>query len=566
MKFKNSEIATLAAERYGFDLTVAPADQPIADLVIPRGLPQGTEVTRFAPSPTGSLHLGNLYTCLTSERLARTSNQGVFYFRLEDTDKEREVPGAAEKIPRLIDQFGITIDEGWTGENEHGEYGPYRQSERSPLYRAALLSLIYANVVYLDFETREQKDGRLAQAPQSRSLWRSVSEQRTLDAIEAGLEFVPRMRAEFTDSDLITEFRDRVFSNSQLAPSQHDEALARPDGSPMYHLCHVVDDCLMGTTTVVRGSEWLSSTAIDLALAEQLGLQPPQYAHMPTLNKIDPETGGSRKLSKRKDFEANVEHLLHSGYASEAVIDYLLGLIGGENYDKLRREGGRRVIRAYTLGSITLKGNNNPKIVDIDKLNFLNREFLSSMTASKLIDSYARWFGEFAMGNPEAARLMKAIETNPVKAEQIFSIERGVDNSKGRKDVDTFEGIYEAYGYLFADIYDTDTSLRVTGALAELTLPVKEVLTRVTSDLLLTEANDADTWLDRLRAISTDLGFANSNGTYKRNPEAFVGSFGDFMKIVRIAVCGKNQSPDMYVIRSVLGHEEFVRRTSLHAV
>ncbi|MCI6245267.1 MAG: glutamate--tRNA ligase, partial [Eubacterium sp.] len=412
-----------------------------------RELPEGAKVTRFAPSPTGFLHFGNLYTMLVAYRIAKNSN-GVFYVRVEDTDNKRKVDGAIGVMLKSLASYGIEADEGVIGENEEkGVYGPYYQSKRKDIYQAYAKHLVEQGLAYPCFCSPEELDeirNQQENEPQ-KGYWgkwakcRNLSYDEIKANIESGKEWTLRLKSPGT-ADGKCVFDDAIKGKIEMPENIQDIVLLKSDGIPTYHFAHVIDDHLMRTTHVVRGDEWISSAPIHLQLFKLLGFKPPKYAHVATIMKE--ENGGKRKLSKRKDPEAAVTYYAEQGYPKESVIEYILTL-ANSNFEDWRRANKAEPAEKFPLNfkKMSVSG----ALFDTVKLTDISKNVISTMNADKVFTLSYEWAKEY---NPQLASLY---EQDRDYARNILNIDR--ENKKPRKDIAKWSDIPDYISYMFDEAF-----------------------------------------------------------------------------------------------------------------
>lgn len=514
-----------------------------------RELPEGAMVTRIAPSPTGYMHIGSLYTALISERLAHKSN-GVFYLRIEDTDKKREVEGAVDVIVESLKHYNINIDEGpdTTGK-ENGIYGPYKQSERGNIYNSYAKKLLDEGLAYPCFCTSEEIDEIRAKQEESKdrigyygnwAVWRNKSQQEVLKAIEEGKKPIIRFKSEGNfDSKISTN--DILKGNKELPENDQDIVLIKSDGLPTYHFAHVIDDHLMGTTHVIRGDEWLSSTPLHLQLFEKMGWKPPQYGHLSPIQKIEGES--RRKLSKRKDPEAGMIYYETEGYPESAVIEYLLNL-ASSGFEDWRKNNPNSDYSDFGLKLEKLPSSG--ALFDFAKLNDISKEIVSKYSAEELFEKVLIWSEK----NNEV--LFSTMNSNTEYVKKILDIERG-GYTKRRKDISKWSDVQNYIEYFFddnfkANIIDTNSDVN----------SIKEI----TSAFLETyDENDSnEEWFSKIKSIAIKNGYADSPKLFKSEPEKYKGTVADVAKILRVLVTGRVQSPDLYSIMKIMGRNKIEDR------
>ena len=414
-----------------------------------RNLKQGSEVTRFAPSPTGFLHTGSLFTSMICQKLANQSG-GVFYIRLEDTDTKREIQGSGLRLLNEMKQFNIVPDEGYLGDHEVGEYGPYIQSKRADIYKVCIKYLLEKGLAYPCFCTQEDID-ELRQVQEANKILpgyygpfakcRNLSIDESYELIKQGKPFVIRFRSNGNHNNKI-KVTDLIHGTFAIAENDQDIVIYKSDGLPTYHFAHICDDHFMRTTTVIRGEEWISSLPIHIQLFNAMGWEAPKYAHVPVIMKID-ENGNKRKLSKRKDDEAAVSYFLDDGYPSEALLMYLM-TIANSNFEEwiLANKFENMNDFTFSFDKMSLDG----ALFDIVKLQFFAREILSRKTKYQMLDMAL----DYAKKHDE--RLLHYINLNHDYFMDIINIEREVENP--RKDYYKFGGILDSIGFFYHEIYD----------------------------------------------------------------------------------------------------------------
>ncbi len=534
------------------DLLLPDVDKSPADyeaLYPPRGLPEGARVTRIAPSPTGYLHLGVLFTAMCNKRVAATTG-GVFYLRIEDTDKKREVEGGIADIVGGLTRFGVTIDEGFVeAGREEGAYGPYQQSKRGPIYRCFAKELIKQGLAYPCFCTEEelaaireeQEAGKIRTGYHGKwARCRDMTYEEVKKRVEAGEKFVVRLRSPGSEENRVT-FDDGIKGKIQLPENDEDFVILKSDGIPTYHFAHVVDDHLMRTTHVIRGDEWISSTPKHLQLFRLLGWKPPKYAHVAPIMKE--ENGGRRKLSKRKDPEAAVRYYIEAGYPPEAVIEYLM-TVASSDFEDWRRANKTADLNAFkfNLKKMSVSG----ALFDLNKLRDVSKNYISLMDADRVTGEILGWARDF---DPAFYDLLAA---DPAYTKAIFSIDR--DCPKPRKDIAKWDEAktYAAYFFdgLYTPCFELPENLSAADAAAALTayMPVYD------------PADGREAWFQKIKDICPGIGFSPEVKEYKKNPAAYKGHAGDVSTVIRIAVTGRRNTPDLCSIMQLLGKERCMAR------
>jgi glutamyl-tRNA synthetase len=513
-----------------------------------RDLPKDARVTRLGPSPTGFVHLGNLYVGFANERLAHQSG-GVFFLRIEDTDSKREVKGAAEAVIEALSYYGVRFDEGVTAEGEIGDYGPYRQSRRGEIYRCFVKRLVSEGLAYPCFLTdAELSDIRAAQeaAKLTPGLYGEWAAHRTLSLedvfwrLAAEEPYVIRLRAQ-DDAEAVFTIRDGIRGELTMPRNVMDVVLLKTNGMPTYHLAHVVDDRLMRTTHVMRGEEWLSSLPIHIALFEALGMEPPIYCHTTVLMKQEGST--RRKLSKRKDPELSLSYYRAEGYHPLAVREYLLTILNSD-FEEWRAEHRDADIDAFafTIDKMSRSGT----LFDADKLNDVSKDVLLGIPAGELAAFLADWAEQ--NGRPEAALFRGDMRY----LERILDI--GRHDANPRKDLVCGSQIIAFVGYFY------DALFRIEDAWPE-NVPPEDVPKLIGGYLESYDRSDDRTaWFERIRALAEANGYAAKPKDFKKNPALYKGHVGDVSAVIRIAIMGRKNSPDLWEIQQILGEERTKRR------
>ena len=513
-----------------------------------RNLPEGARVVRIAPSPTGYLHLGTLFAALVN-RITATSTGGIFYTRIEDTDKKREISGGIEDIIDGLNRFGITIDEGFvSGEEQKGDYGPYKQSERAEIYQTYVKELIRQGLAYPCFCTAEELEavrGEQEAAKLRTGYYGKFAKHRDItyeDAkvlIDEGKPFVVRLKSPGSEENKII-FEDAVKGKIEMPENDEDFVLLKSDGIPTYHFAHAVDDHLMHTTHVLRGDEWISSVPKHIQLFKILGFKPPKYGHISPIMKLD--NGAKRKISKRKDPEAAVHFFAEQGYDSECVINYLM-TVAASDFEDWRRANPDSSYKnfKFNLKKMSVSG----ALFDEVKLLDVSKNMVSKLKSDEVYEKLTAWAQEFDTD------FYAILTKNPEYTRKVLAIDRDV--AKPRKDIARSEAKdYFAYMFeeLFTPCFELPENIEKADALAFLEA-YKNVYT---------PADDRQAWFDRIKEIAPTIGFAAETKQYKAEPEAYKGHAGDLSTVLRIAITGRRNTPDLCSIMQVLGKEECTRR------
>ena len=547
-------------------------NQKLADLLFPevvntpeyyeekfpyRKLPNKAEVTRMAPSPTGFIHLGNLYSALADERIAHR-NGGVFYLRIEDTDEKRKVDGAVETIINVLRYFDIEFDEGagFDDTDPRNAYGPYFQRQRVEIYYTYAKSLVERGLAYPCFCTEEELDKVRAKQEEDKVLTgyygeyatcRNLSYEEIEANIKAGKPYVLRLRSQGSPDKEIT-FVDAIKGEIKLPENIHDIVLLKKDGIPTYHFAHAIDDHLMRTTTVVRGGEWLASAPIHYELFHLLGFKMPAYAHTAHLMKFDEETGGKRKLSKRKDPELSLDYYRKDGYHPYTMKVYLLTLLNS-NFEEWHEKFPDKDINEFPFS--VEKMNQSGALFDKDKLHNICKNELSKLSEEELYDFLYDWARE---NEPENVEKWFG---DREKMLQILRLYMGVGAKRRRKDLMYAKQIFELISYFF----DGESAEEMD----EFKLDEDMVSKILKSYLAKYDHNDDNSvWFNKLKEIADEHGFASDMKAYKANPENFKGNVSDIAEAVRIAVTGRANTPDLWTIVHIMGEEQMTERIKKH--
>ena len=512
-----------------------------------RNLKEGARVTRIAPSPTGYLHLGVLFTASVNYMTARATD-GVFYFRLEDTDKKREVDGGAEDILAGLRQYGLTIDEGYEGAGkETGNYGPYRQSDRAVIYHTYAKSLLLQGLAYPCFCTAEELDAtRKVQESQKKrtgyyaeyAKCRDLTPEQAIDRVRAGQPYVLRLRSPGDENHRI-KFDDLIKGTIEMPENDQDIVLLKTDGTPTYHFAHAVDDHLMRTTHVIRGDEWIASVPIHLQLFRLLGFRAPKYAHVSPIMKED--DGGKRKLSKRKDPEAAVHFYTEQGYPADSVMEYLL-TVANSDYEDWRRchPDESRQMFPFNLKKMSVSG----ALFDLNKLNDVSKNIIAVMDAETVTEAVVTWAKE----NDE--NLYAKLTADIHKTCGIFAIDRG--GNKPRKDIAKWSDVDEYARFFF----EAPTEFAWPENIEK--QDIKAILEAYQS--VYDPAEEKQEWFESIKQLCPSLGFCPETKEYKKDPDAYKGHAGDVSTVIRIAVTGRRNTPDLCSIMKLLGKETVTAR------
>ncbi len=514
-----------------------------------RPLPEGARVTRIAPSPTGYLHLGTLFAALVN-RITATSTDGVFFTRIEDTDKKREISGGIEDIIDGLSRFGITIDEGFISGNEQkGSYGPYQQSHREEIYKTFVKELIKQGLAYPCFCTAEElaevREKQEAQKIRTgyHGEWakhRNITLAEAKELIEQGKPYVIRLKSPGSEENKII-FEDTVKGKIEMPENDEDFVLLKSDGIPTYHFAHAVDDHLMRTTHVLRGDEWISSVPKHIQLFKILGFKPPKFGHISPIMKLD--NGAKRKISKRKDPEAAVHFFAEQGYMSESVINYLM-TIASSDFEDWRRANPDASYKdfKFNLKKMSVSG----ALFDENKLTDVSKTMVSKLSSDEVYDLLTAWSKEFD------DEFYKVLTANPDYTKSVLSIDRDVP--KPRKDIAKWNEAKEYFSYMFDSLYKPENTLpeNITNEDAKAFLNAYKSV--------YSPNDERQEWFQKIKDIAPQIGFAAETKEFKANPDNFKGHAGDLSTILRIAITGRRNTPDLCSIMQVLGKEKCIKR------
>ncbi len=518
-----------------------------------RNLKEGAEVTRFAPSPTGFLHTGSLFTALVAQKVANQS-EGVFFTRLEDTDTKREVEGSGKELLDQLAVFNVIPNEGYFGDYEKGQYGPYQQSKRAEIYKVVIKELLKRGRAYPCFCSHEDLDalrkvqeathvvpGYYGQYAKCRFL--SLDEQ--IQRIKNGEKFVIRFKS-MGDHNLKVEVNDLVRGQLFLSQNDQDIVIYKSDGLPTYHFAHLVDDHYMHTTIVSRGEEWLPSLTIHLELFETMGWKAPKYAHLPVIMKLD--NGNKRKLSKRKDNEAAIAYFLKDGYPVQAIKEYLY-TIANSNFEEWHAENPTLDQNEFnfTFEKMSLDG----ALFDIEKLQNISKEVITSYSAERMLEEMKKYTSQYDQTFNEL------ICKNEDYFKSIMNIEK--DKPNPRKDYIKYGEIFEKVKFFYEPYY---TELITSNPLPFNPNIDKELIKQILLEFAETLNIDVpeQEWFGSLKFLGAKYNFANNAKEYKKNPTLYKGHIGDVAEMIRIALTSSKQSPNLYYILRILGKEEVTRR------
>lgn len=521
-----------------------------------RKLKEGAKVTRFAPSPTGFLHTGSLFTSLVASKIARDT-EGVFFTRLEDTDTKREVAGSGELLIHQLARFNIVPDEGYLGDTEKGAYGPYKQSNRKEIYEIVIKDMITKGLAYPCFMSEEDLAKLREEQDKNKEItgvYGKYAKYRDLDPLEAikmikeGKPYVIRFKSKGNHLNKI-KVHDEIRGDLELTENDQDIVILKSDGLPTYHFAHACDDHFMHTNLVTRGEEWLPSLPIHIELFKALGFKVPKYAHLPVIMKMD--NGTRRKLSKRKDPEASVDYFFKEGYEPQALLVYLMTIANSNYEDYIVRTHDYNLDNfTFSLKKMSLDG----ALFDNDKLNFYSKEILGKMTKVEITEKALAWSKEYS---PE---LYNFINKDKARFTEIMNIEREKKNP--RKDYAKYSEIYPLIKFFsdeeYLKIYKDNK---------------KEFNPNINKDVIISFLNDykdnydvksdEQAWFNKVKEIASKYKFCGDNKVYKENPSLWNGNINDACELIRISLTGRKVTPNLFSIMKILTDEEIKERINL---
>jgi len=512
-----------------------------------RNLPEGAVVSRMAPSPTGFVHLGNLVQGTISERMTHQSG-GVLFLRVEDTDAKREVPGAVEVLIDTLKHYGISFDEGATHDGDNGIYGPYRQRQRAAIYHVFAKKLVAEGQAYPCFCTEEELTAMREKQEAMKvnfgyygefAMWRDRPIEDIQAQLDAGNPWVLRFRSTGSIENQF-KFDDLVKGKLTITENDIDHVLLKSDGIPTYHFAHAVDDHLMHTTHVVRGDEWMATLPFHIQLFKALGFKLPKYVHIGPLMKMDGTS--KRKLSKRKDPELALTYYKAEGFPIAAVKEYIMTILNS-NFEDWRRANPDADLDNFKFSPKKL--NPAGSLFDYAKLTDVSKNVISKMDAKTVYSLLTEWAKEF---DPDFGEKLAA---DPAFATSILAIGRG--GKKPRKDLAVWKDAKEYMGFFYDEYLETPVFNEKFENATVLTA-LEKFLEKFSI------ADDSGVWFDKVKQITTEMGFTTDMKAYKADPDAFPGTVADISTFIRQAVTGKTNSPDLYTVMQILGYERTVAR------
>ena len=516
----------------------------------PRNLPEGAEVTRFAPSPTGYLHLGSFFGATIDKLIAESSN-GIFYFRLEDTDGKRTIDGADKVALEVLKLYNIYPHEGYLLEGQIGDYGPYKQSERVEIYNTFAKYLVSIGRAYPCFcKKRENKEEILQERNEQLSSTntietkdpcRDLTLEQVIEHLNNGDDWALRFKSMGKEDEKFT-FTDSAKGERILAKNTMDYVIIKSNGVPVYHFGHVVDDILMHTTTVVRGNEWMGTLPLHVEMFEAFGFIAPKYTHTALIMKKDETTGNTRKISKRFDPEADMRFYLTSGYPVEAVNRYVMNLINS-NYEPWALANPDAPLNDYPFNPNNL--TTSDPMFDIIKLNDISKTVISKYTTEQVLNNILTWAKEYNINDYEV------INNNKEAFKAVLSIDR--ECARPRKDITKFDEVVSLYDYILPEFKLSET--------IDFGSTDKQHLKEFLIDYIQNyfEASDNSEWFATIKEIALKHNFADMKD-YKKSPESYAGSIADAVKFVRFAITGRINTPELYTIMKTISKTECLKR------
>ena len=517
-----------------------------------RNLKEGAVVTRYAPSPTGVMHIGGLYQALIAKKLSKQTD-GVFFLRIEDTDQKREIENGVSEIVSSLKDFGMEADEGMlTDTEEKGNYGPYKQSLRKEIYQAYAKYLIEQGKAYPCFCTPEdveqirQKQESAKIRPGYYGVWakcRNITVEEAIEKIKNGDKYIIRFKS-LGREDRKIKHHDIIKGNVDFPENDQDVVIIKADGLPTYHFAHAIDDHLMHTTHVIRGDEWLSSVPLHLQLFHELGFKAPKYAHIAPIMKND--DGTKRKLSKRKDPEAAVSYYAKEGIPAEAVKEYLLN-IANSSFENWRRQNKDKSIDEFELqlNKMSVSG----ALFDMVKLLDVSKIVISKMSAEEVYEKSLNWATKY---DENLAKLLE----NKEYALKVFGIERG--NQKPRKDIAKWSDVMENIEYMYDESFNSQLHKDEYQVINDKE-DIKKIL-KLYIEKYYDANDDKQTWFNKIKELAGEMGYAKEVKEFKANPGVYKAHVGDVSTVIRIALTKRTNTPDMYEIMKVLGKDRVISR------
>ena len=516
-----------------------------------RNLKAGAMVSRYAPSPTGFVHMGNMLSCFI-ENIVPKRTGGKFYLRIEDTDQKREVAGGIDNIISAMKTIGLSYDEGVISEEEElGSYGPYIQSKRRDIYHAFAKYMIENDLAYPCFcEAEEIEEIRNIQKENKERIGyygeyakcRNLTNDERAEKIKAGMPYTIRIKSR-GDFNKRVKFHDEVKGDIEFPENDQDMILIKSDGMPLYHFAHLVDDHLMRTTHVLRGEDWLPSVPLHLELFDMFGFERPKYAHLGLIMIVD-SNGTKRKISKRKDKDFAVKHYHEIGMPSYAMQEYLM-TIANSNFEAWREENKDKPIEEFPFDFAKIGSS---PLFDYSKLVNISKNYISTLSAKEVYDNLYTWCDEF---DKDFLELITKYKDYTI---EVLNIER--EQEKPRKDFSCYSEIKSYIWYMYDELFsDVTYEWQNINDIKEINTILKTYI-----DKYYDINDDKDTWFSKIKLLCDELGYASNIKDYKKNPDAYKGSVVDVSMVIRVAVTTKKATPDLYDILKLLGTDRIKTR------
>jgi len=512
-----------------------------------RNLPEGAIVSRYAPSPTGVVHIGGLYQSLIAKKMT-TQTGGVFFVRIEDTDQKREIENGVEEILKALEDYDLSPDE----TIGRGEYAPYLQSARKEIYQSYAKKLLEEGKAYPCFCTPEELDKIRAdqEAAKERTgyygkwaKYRNMPIDMAIEKIKNGDPYIVRLKSP-GNPDKKIKHKDVIKGNIDMPENDQDIVIIKSDGLPTYHFAHAVDDHLMHTTLVIRGDEWLPSVPLHLQLFYILGFKAPRYAHIAPIMKED--NGGKRKLSKRKDPEAAVGYYKEEGIPKKSVNEYLMN-IANSNFEIWRKQNPDKDM--YEFPFDIKKMGVSGALFDMVKMLDVSKNTISRFSAEEVYDLAYTWAKEY---DTELAEMLE----NKEYALKVLGIERGT--AKPRKDIAKWSDLKYIISYMYDDKFETANEEYDYQKITD-----KEEIEKIVKtyfDKYYDENDDKETWFNKMKDLAEELGYCREVKEYKANPDSYKGHIGDISTVIRVKITRRSQTPDLYEIMKIIGKERLLKR------
>ena len=517
-----------------------------------RNLPEGAQVVRVAPSPTGFIHVGGIFQGLIAKKIAQQTG-GVFFVRIEDTDQKRKIENGTEEILNAYKDYDLYPDE-TVGK---GNYGPYIQSERKEIYKAYAKKLLEEGNAYPCFclpEELEKIRDNQTKAQERTGYYgkwakcRNMPVDMAYEKIKNGDPYIIRLKSPGNPEKKI-KIKDVIKGGVDMPENDQDIVIIKSDGLPTYHFAHAVDDHLMHTTIVTRSDEWLSSVPLHIQLFRILGFKVPKFAHTAPLEKT--ENGGRRKLSKRKDPEAAVSYYTEVGIPKEALKEYLMN-IANSNFEIWRKQNPDKDMMKdfeFHLNKMGVSG----ALFDMVKLLDVAKGVISKFTAQEVYEFSYAWAEKFDQE-------LKEMLDDKEYSLKVLGIERG--NVKPRKDIAKWSDVKNIIYYMYPKKFAKNTEFEYQKISDE--NEIKKIVSEYVNNYF--DINDdKQTWFNKMKDLAEKLGYAREVKEYKANPEMYKGHVGDISTVIRVTLTGRANTPDLYEIIEVLGEKEVKDRLNAKA-